>query len=57
MLTLTLFTYFRLKETMDSLAAKLEAIYTASGEKKINVISHSMGGLLVKCFMGLHSDV
>ncbi|GJW85836.1 lecithin-cholesterol acyltransferase-like 4 protein [Tanacetum coccineum] len=27
----------RLKETMDRLAAKLEAIYTASGEKKINI--------------------
>lgn len=48
---------FRLKETMDRLAAKLEAIYTASGGKKITVITHSMGGLLVKCFMSLHSDV
>ncbi|PWA61126.1 alpha/beta-Hydrolases superfamily protein [Artemisia annua] len=47
----------RLKETMDRLAAKLEAIYTASGEKKINVITHSMGGLLVKCFMSLHNDI
>lgn len=47
----------RLKETMDRLAAKLEAIYTASGGKKITVITHSMGGLLVKCFMSLHSDV
>lgn len=47
----------RLKETMDRLAEKLEAIYTASGGKKINVITHSMGGLLVKCFMSLHSDI
>ncbi|KVH92020.1 Lecithin:cholesterol/phospholipid:diacylglycerol acyltransferase [Cynara cardunculus var. scolymus] len=47
----------RLKETMDRLAAKLDAIYTASGGKKINVITHSMGGLLLKCFMSLHSDV
>ncbi|MBA0839911.1 hypothetical protein Goarm_005601, partial [Gossypium armourianum] len=46
----------RLQETMDRLAAKLESVYEASGGKKINVISHSMGGLLVKCFMGLHSD-
>lgn len=42
---------------MDRLAAKLEAVYNASGGKKINIISHSMGGLLVKCFMCLHSDV
>ncbi|KAI3669055.1 hypothetical protein L6452_40276 [Arctium lappa] len=47
----------RLKETMDRLAAKLDAIYTASGGKKINIITHSMGGLLVKCFMSLHSDI
>lgn len=42
---------------MDAFAKKLESVYKASGEKKINVISHSMGGLLVKCFMSLHSDV
>lgn len=42
---------------MDRLAAKLEAVYNASGGKKIDIISHSMGGLLVKCFMCLHSDV
>ncbi|KAF3450013.1 hypothetical protein FNV43_RR06092 [Rhamnella rubrinervis] len=47
----------RLQETLDSLATKLESVYKASGGKKINVISHSMGGLLVKCFMCLHSDV
>ncbi|TYI24412.1 hypothetical protein ES332_A06G232300v1 [Gossypium tomentosum] len=47
----------RLQETMDRLAEKLELVYEASGGKKINVISHSMGGLLVKCFMGLHSDI
>ncbi|KAK1432543.1 hypothetical protein QVD17_09440 [Tagetes erecta] len=47
----------RLNETMDRLAAKLDAIYTASGGKKIDVISHSMGGLLVKCFMSLHNDI
>ncbi|KAE8655601.1 Lecithin-cholesterol acyltransferase-like 4 [Hibiscus syriacus] len=47
----------RLQERMDCLAAKLESVYNASGGKKINIISHSMGGLLVKCFMGLHSDI
>ncbi|KAK5792379.1 lecithin-cholesterol acyltransferase-like 4 [Gossypium arboreum] len=47
----------RLQDTLDRLAAKLESVYKASGGKKINIISHSMGGLLVKCFMGLHSDV
>ncbi|KAK4368310.1 hypothetical protein RND71_012102 [Anisodus tanguticus] len=47
----------RLQETMDCFAQKLESIHTASGGKKINIISHSMGGLLVKCFMALHSDL
>ncbi|XP_039009202.1 lecithin-cholesterol acyltransferase-like 4 isoform X2 [Hibiscus syriacus] len=47
----------RLQDTLDRLASKLEMVYKASGGKKINIISHSMGGLLVKCFMGLHSDV
>lgn len=42
---------------MDRLAAKLESVYTASGGRKINIISHSMGGLLMKCFMSLHTDV
>lgn len=47
----------RFQETQERIAAKLESIYTASGGKKINIISHSMGGLLVKCFMSLHADV
>lgn len=47
----------RLPETLERLAAKLESAYNASGGKKINIISHSMGGLLVKCFMCLHSDI
>ncbi|OVA02163.1 Lecithin:cholesterol/phospholipid:diacylglycerol acyltransferase [Macleaya cordata] len=49
--------YRLLQETMDRFAAKLESVYTASGGKKLNIISHSMGGLLVKCFMSLHSDI
>ncbi|KAF7003209.1 hypothetical protein CFC21_018568 [Triticum aestivum] len=47
----------RLSETLDKFSKKLESVYTASGEKKINLITHSMGGLLVKCFMSLHGDV
>ncbi|XP_074276687.1 lecithin-cholesterol acyltransferase-like 4 [Silene latifolia] len=47
----------RLQESMDRFAEKLEAVYTASGGKRINLISHSMGGILVKCFMSLHADV
>lgn len=47
----------RLPETMECFAKKLESVYNASGGKKINIISHSMGGLLVKCFMSLHSDI
>lgn len=42
---------------MDKFSAKLESAYASSGGKKINIITHSMGGLLVKCFMSLHSDV
>ncbi|GAB4840795.1 Lecithin-cholesterol acyltransferase-like 4 [Ancistrocladus abbreviatus] len=47
----------RLQETMDRFATKLESIFTASGGKRMNIISHSMGGILVKCFMSLHPDV
>lgn len=54
---MVIFKIFRLQETLDLLAAKLESVYKASGGKKINIISHSMGGLLVKCFMCLHTDV
>ncbi|CAH9145709.1 unnamed protein product [Cuscuta epithymum] len=47
----------RFHETLERLAAKMESVYIASGGKKINIISHSMGGLLVKCFLALHSDI
>ncbi|XP_027088794.1 lecithin-cholesterol acyltransferase-like 4 [Coffea arabica] len=47
----------RFQGTLERFAAKLESVYTASGGKKINIISHSMGGLLVKCFLSLHSDI
>ncbi|PIN24798.1 Lecithin:cholesterol acyltransferase (LCAT)/Acyl-ceramide synthase [Handroanthus impetiginosus] len=47
----------RFQETIDRLASKLESVYTASGGRKITIISHSMGGLLTKCFMSLHSDI
>lgn len=47
----------RFQETMERLAAKLESVYNAAGGKKMTIISHSMGGLLVKCFMCLHSDI
>ncbi|XP_042514824.1 lecithin-cholesterol acyltransferase-like 4 [Macadamia integrifolia] len=46
----------RFQGTMERFAAKLESAYTASGGKKLNIITHSMGGLLVKCFMCLHGD-
>ncbi|KAI3965802.1 hypothetical protein MKX01_010759 [Papaver californicum] len=47
----------RLQATMERFAARLESVYSASGGKKLTIISHSMGGLLVKCFMSLHSDI
>ena len=49
--------FLRIDKTMDGLKQKLETAYKASGGKKVNIISHSMGGLLVKCFMSLHNDV
>jgi triacylglycerol esterase/lipase EstA (alpha/beta hydrolase family) len=36
---------------------KLKAAHEASGGRKVNIISHSMGGMLVLCFMSLHNDV
>ncbi|KAL3523292.1 hypothetical protein ACH5RR_016126 [Cinchona calisaya] len=47
----------RIDKGMDGLKAKLEAAYEASGGRKVNLISHSMGGLLVSCFINLHNDV
>ncbi|KAL6601260.1 hypothetical protein ACP70R_044480 [Stipagrostis hirtigluma subsp. patula] len=47
----------RIDKAMDGLRAKLETAYKTSGGKKVNVISHSMGGLLVRCFMSMNCDV
>ncbi|KAK1326277.1 Lecithin-cholesterol acyltransferase-like 4 [Acorus calamus] len=47
----------RLQETLDEFSDKLQSAYTAAGGKKLTIITHSMGGLLVKCFMCLRSDV
>ncbi|CAI9090833.1 OLC1v1025694C1 [Oldenlandia corymbosa var. corymbosa] len=47
----------RIDKTMDGLKSKLEEAYKASGGRKVNIISHSMGGLLLTCFMCLHNDV
>ena len=42
---------------MDALKVKLEIMYEASGGKKVDIVSHSMGGLLVKSFLALHNEV
>ncbi|XP_022864562.1 phospholipase A(1) LCAT3 [Olea europaea var. sylvestris] len=47
----------RIDKAMDGLQEKLKAAYKASGGRKVNIISHSMGGLLVSCFISLRSDV
>lgn len=47
----------RLQETLDRFSAKLESIFNLSGGRKLNLVTHSMGGLLAKCFLSLHGDV
>ncbi|KAM7273423.1 hypothetical protein ACFE04_028087 [Oxalis oulophora] len=47
----------RTDKSMDDFKAKLETAYNASGGRKVNIIAHSMGGLLVSCFMSLHNDL
>lgn len=42
---------------MNDLKEKLATAYKASGGRKVDIISHSMGGLLIKCFISLYSDV
>jgi triacylglycerol esterase/lipase EstA (alpha/beta hydrolase family) len=42
---------------MEKFKAKLKGMYNASGGKKADIISHSMGGILVKSFLALHHDV
>ncbi|XP_068662027.1 phospholipase A(1) LCAT3-like [Aristolochia californica] len=47
----------RIDKAMDGLKLKLAAASKASGGKKIDIISHSMGGLLMLSFLSLHPDV
>jgi poly(3-hydroxyalkanoate) synthetase len=42
---------------MERLRKKLETIFEASGGKKVDIVSHCMGGLLVKSFLALHHEV
>lgn len=50
--------YFcRIDKSMDSFKKKLVLAYEASGGRKVNIISHSMGGLLILCFLSLFRDV
>ncbi|GJR56981.1 phospholipase A(1) LCAT3-like protein [Tanacetum coccineum] len=39
------------------LKERLETTYEAAGGRKVNIISHSMGGLSVSCSISLHYDV
>jgi triacylglycerol esterase/lipase EstA (alpha/beta hydrolase family) len=47
----------KLPEHMQRLRKKLETTFEASGGKKVDIVSHSMGGLLVKSFLTLHHEV
>ncbi|XP_050381340.1 phospholipase A(1) LCAT3 [Argentina anserina] len=47
----------RIDKLMQDLKVKLETANKASGGRKVNIISHSMGGLLVMCFMSLHHEI
>ncbi|KAK4389392.1 Phospholipase A(1) LCAT3 [Sesamum angolense] len=47
----------RIGQLMDGLKERLETAYKASGGRKVNIISHSMGGLLVSCFISLYCDI
>ncbi|XP_022144495.1 phospholipase A(1) LCAT3 [Momordica charantia] len=47
----------RIGKILDGLKKKLETAFKASGGRKVNLISHSMGGLLISCFMSLHNDI
>ncbi|KAK9735834.1 hypothetical protein RND81_04G231600 [Saponaria officinalis] len=47
----------RIDKLMEGLKAKLETAHKASGGRQVNLISHSMGGILIKCFMTLYPDV
>ncbi len=51
------FLCYRLPEHMERLRKKLETIFEASGRKKVDIVSHSMGGLLVKSSLALHHEV
>nr|CAB3453934.1 unnamed protein product [Digitaria exilis] len=49
----------RIDKAMAGLKSKLETAYKTSGGKKekVTIISHSMGRLLVRCFMSMNHDV
>lgn len=46
----------RIDQLILGLKKKLETAYKRSGERKVTIISHSMGGLMVSCFMYLHPE-
>ncbi|KAG4922539.1 hypothetical protein JHK85_052218 [Glycine max] len=47
----------RIGKVMEGLKSKLETAHKASGGRKVNLISHSMGGIMISCFMSLYRDV
>ncbi|KAG2273218.1 hypothetical protein Bca52824_067773 [Brassica carinata] len=47
----------RIDQLMLGLKKKLETAYKTSGERKVTIISHSMGGVMVSCFMFLYPEV
>nr|PNR34485.1 hypothetical protein PHYPA_024302 [Physcomitrium patens] len=49
--------YFRLGETTDRIKSKLETIFEAPGGSKVDIVTHSIGGLVVKSFLTHYPEV
>ncbi|KMZ75159.1 Phospholipase A2 [Zostera marina] len=46
----------RIDKIIDGLREKLKTAYKSADGKKVDIISHSMGGLVIRCFLSLFPD-